>query len=119
MKVEICIDNIESAKLLIPYSPRIDRIELCSSLALDGLSPSPSLVHFCRENLPDIQRHVMIRPRAGDFIYENDYAKVMLDEISMFHKIGIHGIVFGALTIESEIDYEKTKLITEEAKRLN
>ena len=82
VNLEICIDNIDSINILCSkeYSEKIKRIEICSALAVDGLSPSISVVHFAK-NLKNVEKHVMIRPRPGDFFYTEQDLELMLYEI--------------------------------------
>lgn len=55
---------------------------------------------------------VMLRPRAGDFLYDADEFAVMLDDLVAFKSEGVAGLVFGCLTPNGGIDYEKTALLT-------
>ena len=114
MKIEVCLDNIDSIEVVAQY-PRVDRLELCSALGLDGLSPSAALVTYAKEKSP-AQRHVMIRPRAGDFVYNDLEIQMMLDEIDIYKKIGIDGIVFGCLDKSGGLAYKQVQLICEKAK---
>ncbi len=61
MVVEICVDSIESA--LIAEKSGANRIELCSALALGGITPSWGLIEKAIEELA-IPIHVLIRPRG-------------------------------------------------------
>ena len=66
--VEICCSSIQSVEKAV--EGKADRIELCQNLLVDGLSPSSELLEkatlIC--NLPI---HVLIRPRAGGFNYND------------------------------------------------
>ena len=64
MTVEFCIESIEGAKAAQKWNA--DRIEICSELAKDGLSPNQDLIKGCIENFKG-DSHVMIRPKAGYF----------------------------------------------------
>jgi len=66
MIVEICVDSVQSA--LIAEKSGANRIELCSALALGGLTPSWGLIEKAAKEL-SINIHVLIRPRGGDFTY--------------------------------------------------
>ncbi|MBK2125441.1 copper homeostasis protein CutC [Fangia hongkongensis] len=113
MQVEVCVDNVRSLQILNNYG--LDRIELCSALALDGLTPQPTLVQYAKKHV-GAERHVMLRPRSGDFSYNDLEHSEMLSSINLFAEIGIHGVVFGSLTNDRVIDVIKTKEIAALAK---
>jgi len=84
-----------------------DRVELCSDLAVGGLTPPPELVRRTAEAL-DIPVMVMIRPRAGDFVYSPAEVDLMRRAIEEAREAGAAGVVLGALTAERLIDDEGT-----------
>ena len=47
---------------------------------------------------------VLIRPRSGDFVYDEDEKTQMMQDIVHYQKLGIQGIVVGALTPQRELD---------------
>ena len=67
--LEICIDSFASAKAAIAGGA--DRLEVCSSLALGGLTPFLELVEEIR-NCSDVKIRPMIRLRNGDFLYDKE-----------------------------------------------
>lgn len=101
MKIEICVDNIESA--LLAQQAGADRLELCGCLALGGVTPPYSLIKAAVD-LCDIPCHVMIRPRAGDFLFSDLEVEMMEQDIRMAKQLGALGVVIGALTPQAEID---------------
>lgn len=111
-KLEICVDSIESA--LIAQEAGAHRIELCSALALGGLTPSAGLIAAARSNLT-IEIYVLIRPRSSDFLYTDPEFRTMLHDIEMCGELGINGIVTGLLTAEGRIDIERTARLAEAA----
>jgi copper homeostasis protein len=102
---EACVETMEDA--LVSEQHGAHRIELCSSLDQDGLTPSYELTVQCVEQL-SIPVMVMVRPRGGNFIYSESEIEQMEDEIVFFKKAGVAGVVFGLLTEKSEIDVENT-----------
>ena len=80
-----------------------DRIELCSRLDLDGLTPSKELVKRLVSDLT-IPLKVMVRPRKGDFCYSNEEINQMHDDILDFKTLGVFGVVFGALEDDKTVD---------------
>lgn len=88
---------------LSAYKAGANRIELCSGYTEGGLSPSAATIMWVREKVP-LPLHVMIRPRIGDFVYNEAEKEIMLRDIQFCKAHGIDGIVAGALTEEGEID---------------
>lgn len=86
-------------------------MELCADLCDGGVTPSVGLIHQCvaaasAAAIPDgsFRVNVLIRPRPGDFLYDDDEKAVMLADISAAIASGAHGIVIGALTSDGDID---------------
>lgn len=106
MIVEICANSFESAKAA--QLAGANRIELCTELSVGGLTPSHGLIEKVISEL-NIPTHVLIRPRSGNFTYSEEEFDVMLRDIAFCKKLGCAGIVSGFLTLETAIDFEKTK----------
>jgi copper homeostasis protein len=90
--LEICVDGtagLESARV-----GGADRIELCSALALGGLTPSAGLMAIVRQR--PLPCHAMIRPRGGDFVYDEGDVVQMERDIAQAAEAGLAGVVFGA-----------------------
>ena len=88
--VEVCIDNLESLHNAITGGAT--RIELCSSLALGGLTPSFGFMKKAAQISP-IPVYAMIRPRQGDFLYDQDDIEAMLLDIEAAAEAGLAGVV--------------------------
>ena len=106
MIVEICVDSIDSA--LIAEKSGANRIELCSSLALGGITPSWGLIEKIVQKL-SIGIHVLIRPRGGDFTYSESEIDLMVADIKMAKSLGVRGIVSGVLNSDHTLDIKNTK----------
>lgn len=100
--LEICIDD--PAGLQAALAGGADRIELCSALALGGLSPSPGLLAIAAGT--PVPVHVMIRPRAGDFVYSQEELRAMEADIDAARAAGVAGIVLGATHPDGTLDAE-------------
>ncbi|MDR0971543.1 MAG: copper homeostasis protein CutC [Bacteroidales bacterium] len=114
--IECCLSSLDAA--LIAQEKGCNRIELCSSLNMGGITPSYGLIKLCKENL-NIDTMVMIRPREGDFLYSENEIKTMLLDIEYCKKVGVKGVVFGLLKENGEIDVEKTKCLIEAAQDMD
>lgn len=99
--LEIACFNLESA--IIAEEAGADRIELCESYEVGGLTPSEDLIKETRTRV-QIPLNVMIRPREGDFIYSEAEIETMESAILFCKKQGVDGVVFGCLTIEQKVD---------------
>ncbi len=112
---EACVETFEEA--LRAEKNGADRIELCSDLKNDGLTPSFDLMGKTISGL-NIPIMVMIRPRAGGFVYSEIEIKKMKSEIDLAKKAGASGIVLGLLTKDNKIDTKNTAILCEYAKPL-
>ena len=102
-ELEICIDEPESAFAAIAGGA--DRLEVCAALEVGGLSPPTSLIELLNRET-SIPLHVMIRPRAGGFVYSANERELMLRELKGAADLKVAGVVFGALTSAGEVDFE-------------
>ena len=110
--VEICAGDIQSAQAALLGG--VQRIELCSALPLDGLTPSAGLIKAARQ-LQGMKLHVLIRPREGDFFYDATETDIMFHDISLAKQYGADGVVIGALTPDGDIDIPTCRRLIEAA----
>ena len=110
--IETCIDTVYSCHQAIKGSA--NRIELCSALGLGGLTPSASMIAYAQEKL-EASIAVMIRPRSGDFLYDDEEFELMKRDIEYCKQIGVDSVVLGLLTASGKVDKERTKRLVETA----
>lgn len=100
--LEICVETPEG--LAEAVAGGADRIELCSALALGGLTPSAGLMALAgRQGVPV---RAMIRPRAGDFAFDAAEMAIMRDDIARARDAGLEGVVIGATDGHGNLDLE-------------
>jgi copper homeostasis protein len=108
--LEICVESIDYA--VAAERGGADRIELCADLFTGGITPSAELMKMVRRHL-QIPIHVLIRPRAGDFLYSHDELQTMRADIRAAKHFGMDGIVLGILQKDNRVDVECTKAMVE------
>ncbi len=112
---EACVESFTEAKLA--QNKGANRIELCSDLANDGLTPDfETMKKACLEL--DIPVMTMARPRAGNFVHTSDEVNAMKTAIDQAKEAGAAGVVFGLLTPDNKIDEANTRLLAEYAEPL-
>ena len=99
--LEVCAGDLTSAQAAAQGGAQ--RIELCSALQLDGLTPSAETIEDARR-IEGLKLHVLIRPREGDFVYDEAETDSMLRDIRLAHQLGADGVVIGALTPDNDVD---------------
>jgi copper homeostasis protein len=115
MILEICSATIQSA--INAETAGAHRIELCSELAIGGITPSFGMI---KEGLRkvSIPIFVLIRPRSGNFTYSEDEFEIIKEDILQCKKMGCAGIVSGVLNEDNSIDVIRTKELVELSKPL-
>lgn len=100
LTLEVCVDT--SAGLAAAVAGGADRIELCSALALGGLTPSTGfMAEAAGCGVPVM---AMIRPRAGDFVWSEAEMAVMEADIAAARSAGLAGVVLGASRPDGWLD---------------
>jgi copper homeostasis protein len=84
-----------------------------------GTTPSYGDVVVARRLLTTTKLHVIIRPRGGDFLYSDLEKEIMLEDVRMARRLGVDGVVFGALTAEGDVDMEFMRQLMEEAEGMS
>jgi copper homeostasis protein len=105
IELEICVTSVEGA--VAAERAGATRIELCACLEVGGITPSFALIQAVHDAV-SIPVHVLVRPRAGGFVYDHDEAQVIKRDIKVIAKMGCSGIVIGALTAANRVDLSLT-----------
>jgi len=110
--VEAAVETLDSA--LAAERAGADRIELCDNLSDGGTTPGAGLIAAVAERT-QLPVFVLIRPRAGGFVYSDDEFDAMIRDIELAGRMGIAGIVTGALTPDGRVDAERTHTLVKAA----
>ena len=113
---EACVDNIQDA--INAFKKGADRIEFCSNLEEDGLSPSYDDLIYLKKSI-SIPLRVMVRPHSNSFNYNDDDLTQMKETIEFCKNQKFDGVVFGCLDDNNELDLNKIKYLADFAKPLN
>jgi copper homeostasis protein len=110
--LEVCADSAASA--VAAQKGGAKRVELCDNLHDGGTTPSYGAIMQARDNI-SIGLYPIIRPRGGDFLYEDHEFEVMMRDIACCKKAGCDGVVIGMLTAAGDVDVPRTRLLAEQA----
>lgn len=111
--LEVCTGSLTS--VLHAVEGGAQRVELCSGLDEGGLTPSIGLIHAALQ-VEGLKKHVLIRPRGGDFLYTEAEQDIIVDDIFAARRAGADGVVVGALTPDGHIDEEACQRFLDAAK---
>lgn len=99
--VEICVDDVGGAAAAAAGGA--DRVELCAGLGEGGLTPTVGFVTSALAEAPGLEHRVLVRPRAGDFVYDDAELEVMCADIEALRPSAV-GFVIGAARPTGELD---------------
>jgi copper homeostasis protein len=112
---EACVERLDEA--ILAEKNGADRIELCSRLDLDGLTPNRNMIDDVINSVK-IPVKVMIRPRVGNFVYHDQELDVMKEDILYCKRVNVSGIVFGVLKEDKTVNLRATRLLSDMANGL-
>ena len=101
--LEVCAGSVES--VAAARNGGAARVELCSALEIGGITPSVGLITEAR-HIEGIALNVLIRPRGGDFLYNESEVATMEQDIVAVRQCGADGVVIGALTADGDVDVQ-------------
>ena len=111
--LEIALDDVAGAG--VAEHAGADRIELCAGLGDGGITPSIGLIYTVADQLSSASLMVLIRPRAGDFVFTREEVRVMLADIKEIrHRVPTAGFVIGALEPLGDVDAKTTAALVAE-----
>ena len=108
--LEICAYNIQSCNAA--YQAGASRIELCSSPAEGGVTPGYGIVKYVLDTIA-IPAYIMVRPRGGNFVYDQEELHIMHADIRQLKSMGCPGVVVGPLTADGRVNADELKRMTE------
>ncbi len=112
IQIEVCTETVAGA--VAAAQAGADRLELCSALALGGLTPGPGLL---AEVLARVDAGVVVlcRPRRGDFFYDGDEFAALARDVDAARAAGASGVALGVLTRGGEVDQARTRELIDRA----
>jgi copper homeostasis protein len=108
--LEVCAYNFQSC--MIAEKAGAGRVELCDNHHEGGTTPSFGAIRLAREKI-NIELYPIIRPRAGNFLYNDDEIAVMHNDIIMCKDLSCNGISVGVLQKNAEVDKDLLKRIVD------
>lgn len=108
---EVCLENFTNLPQAIRQGA--NRIELCDNLAVGGTTVSHGVMaetmRYAHEK--DVPVFAMIRPRGGNFVYNDLELRMMEADLFTAQQLGADGVVFGCLTSDHQIDEEAMEML--------
>lgn len=104
MIFEICVDSVSGVRAA--KAAGAHRVELCADLLEGGITPSLGMIRRARA-VDGIGLHVMIRPRGGDFLFDDDEFAMMKSDIELARQEGANGVVIGLLRADGTVDTDR------------
>ncbi len=108
MLFEICLDSVAGVRAA--KAALANRVELCANLLEGGTTPSRGLIREARK-ISGIGLNVMIRPRGGDFLFDDDEFAIMKCDIETAKTEGADAVVIGLLMADGTIDVKRCKVL--------
>jgi copper homeostasis protein len=102
--VEIAVQDAAGAR--IAMAAGADRLELCQALEVGGLTPSLGILESVLEAVDPSVVNILVRPRAGGFVYSPEEIAVVSADIRACVARGVGGVVVGALDGRGALDRE-------------
>lgn len=108
---EACLENFTHLGQAIRQGAQ--RIELCDNLAVGGTTVSHGVLaaslRYAHEH--DVPVFPIIRPRGGNFVYNDLELQIMENDLFQAQELGADGVVFGCLTTDGALDEEAMEML--------
>jgi len=116
---EVCVENFTVIPEAIERGA--DRVELCDNLSVGGTTVSHGVlvktIPYCKSK--NVKVMTIIRPRGGNFIYNQKELEMMYEDIIHCKQLGADGVVIGCLDENDWIDEKAMKLLLDAANGLD
>lgn len=113
MIFEICVDSVAGVRAAAAAGAH--RAELCANLLEGGTTPSLGMIRAARK-VSGIRLHVIIRPRGGDFLFDDDEFAMMESDVDAAKAEGADAVVIGLLNADGTIDVPRTRALVARAR---
>jgi len=114
--LEVCVETLTEA--MQAAEAGASRLEVCACMSEAGTTPSIGLITAIVERV-NVPAFVMIRPRGGDFTFDDSELDVMRRDIDAAKRAGAQGIVSGVLEADCAINRDATKALVDAASPLS
>ena len=108
--LEIACFNVQSA--IIGAENGADRIELCMDKSTEGITPTFQMIQEARGKIK-IPLNIMLRPRAGSYIYNSEEFELLKTQVLEVKKMGVDGLVFGCLEEDGKVHVQQNTQLVE------
>ncbi len=101
MIIEICATSIES--IINAQNAGAHRLELCENYSVGGVTPSEQFLHEAIK-VSSLPINVLIRPKGGDFIFNDQEYDLMIHKINLFKELNVKGFVVGFMEKDKSLN---------------
>ncbi len=115
MTLEIACFSLKGAEIAVKAGA--DRIEFCHNYAAGGISPPAKEVEQVKQ-VTGKPVFVMIRPRPGNFVYNNEEIRQMHANIESMKSAGADGFVFGVVDSYNALNEKECRKLISRASPL-
>lgn len=112
--VEVCANSVQSA--IEAQKGGAVRVELCGNLCDGGTTPAKSQIELTRKHI-EIDLNVIIRPRGGDFLYDDLDFESMKSDIELCGELHCDGVVIGILDQNGNVDVVRNGILVQLARK--
>lgn len=100
--LEVCVEDIAGIDAAVKGGA--DRLELCTALAVGGLTPPLSLIKAAAA--APLPVHLLARPSAGGFVYSAAEQALIAEDVRTAAEAELDGVVIGLQRDDRQLDAE-------------